>query len=270
MVLALRQEVVELARGERGAIIGSTPGDPRPDDLFIRDFLAVHMPHKISDLVQQAMSLAPIVSELRRLIGPDIKAVQTSLFVKAPGQAGQAWHQDESYLPTRDRSLCAAWIALDDATEENGCLWAHSGSHAKGIIYPARRHNDERFDGGSEAFAPSYPREGGVALPVAAGGVVFFNGYLLHRSLNNRAKHNFRRALVTHYMSAQSLLPWALNAREACPDLRDVTLVSGDDPYAQKGVVNFFPPYAMPTDAVRASDVYDRIKTARDARWREL
>lgn len=48
--------------------------------------------------------------------------MQTMLFVKPPGFPGQAWHQDENFIPTRDRSLCGGWIALDDATIENGCL----------------------------------------------------------------------------------------------------------------------------------------------------
>ena len=63
------------------------------------------------------------------MIGPNVKAMQSMLFIKAEGKPGQAWHQDEYYIPTRDRSLTAAWIALDDATVENGCLWVLPGSH---------------------------------------------------------------------------------------------------------------------------------------------
>jgi phytanoyl-CoA hydroxylase len=46
-----------------------------------------------------------------------------------------------------------------------------------------------------------------VAVEVPAGSVVFFNGYLLHRSLRNRSS-GYRRALVNHYCNAWSLLPW--------------------------------------------------------------
>jgi ectoine hydroxylase-related dioxygenase (phytanoyl-CoA dioxygenase family) len=56
------------------------------------------------------------------------------LFIKSEGKPGQAWHQDELFIPTRDRSLAAAWIALDDATVENGCLWVLPGSHARGVL----------------------------------------------------------------------------------------------------------------------------------------
>ena len=52
-----------------------------------------------------------------------------------------------------------------------------------------------------------YTDEDGVMVPAKAGTVVFFNGYLLHRSLPNYAALGFRRSLVHHYMSAESLLP---------------------------------------------------------------
>ena len=68
--------------------------------------------------------------------------------------------------------------------------------------------------------------------------MVFFHGYLLHRSLPNYARSGYRRVLVNHYMSAESLLPWRLpRAGEsmATVDERDVTLIAGEDPYAWKG-----------------------------------
>jgi hypothetical protein len=43
-------------------------------------------------------------------------------------------------------------------------------------------------------------------LPAGAG--LLFDGYLLHRSMPNTGRHGMRRALVSHYMSAESLLPW--------------------------------------------------------------
>jgi ectoine hydroxylase-related dioxygenase (phytanoyl-CoA dioxygenase family) len=56
------------------------------------------------------------VKVLTDIIGPNVKMMQSMLFIKASGQPGQAWHQDEAHIPTRDRSLTAAWLALDDAT----------------------------------------------------------------------------------------------------------------------------------------------------------
>jgi hypothetical protein len=78
---------------------------------------------------------------------------------------------------------------------------------------------------------------------------VVFNGYLLHRSLQNVAKHGPRRALVDHYMSAESLLPWTTppaGVQIASWDYRDVVMVAGTDPYAYKGITNELQPYIRP------------------------
>jgi phytanoyl-CoA hydroxylase len=77
---------------------------------------------------------------------------------------------------------------------------------------------------------------------------VVFNGYLLHRSPPNVAKQGPRRALVDHYMSAESL-PWTTppaGVRIASWDYRDVVMVAGTDPYAYKGITNELQPYIRP------------------------
>lgn len=209
----------------------------------IDDVLALHFPHKLAPVFRRALRHVAIVEQLTRLIGPDVKAIQSMLFIKAAGQPGQAWHQDEHFLPTRDRSLCGVWIALDDATVENGCLWAHPGSHAPGILWPMAPHHDERFDVSDAAHGFPYDPEGGVALEVAAGDAVFFNGYLLHRSLPNRAAGGYRRALVIHYMNARSMLPWNHDTNSPTDDFRDIEMVAGTDPYAWKGIADLSRPF---------------------------
>ena len=258
-VQALREEAAAIARGDRGEVIGAAPRDGRSDDELIAAVLAIHFPHKLSPVMRQAMFHPDVVDVLKALIGPDIKAMQTMLFVKGAGKPGQAWHQDEHFIATRDRSLCGAWIALDDATLMNGCLWMHPGSQQPGILYPMAAHGDARFDSAAEAQAFPYEREGGVPVEIKAGGVAFFNGYVLHRSLPNRAEGGFRRALVTHYMSARSLLPWAPDGRRGPADMRDIVMIVGDDPYAWRGLEDFTIPYIRPEDPERAAEVYARI-----------
>ena len=182
---------------------------------MIRRYACIHFPHKLSAVMRDAVAHPAIVDVLRDLIGPDVKAMQSMLFTKGEGKPGQAWHQDEYFIPTRDRSLTAAWIALDDATVDNGCLWVVPGSQRDGVIYPAREHDDERFDASVEAYG--FPHDDGdaIAVELTAGSVLFFDGYLLHRSLPNTGRAGMRRALVNHYMSAQSLLPWGDSAGRA-------------------------------------------------------
>ncbi len=237
---ALRQETVRICRGQLGHVRGLPPILPEDtDDDVIQRTLCVHFPHKISEVMYDFLAQRTIVDVLTRVIGPNVKSMQSMLFIKASGKPGQAWHQDEGFIPTRDCSLNAAWMALDDATVENGCLWVIPGSHKRRIIWPHHQHDDDRFDCVVESFQFPYTDADAVPVEVKAGGIVFFNGYLLHRSLPNRAQSGFRRSLVNHYCSAETFLPWQLPeqpAPVATLDHRDIVMIAGEDPYAYKGV----------------------------------
>ena len=248
---ALRDEAVAIACGERGPIAGSEPrtAGESADDVMRRT-LCLHFPHKVSPRIAATLAHPRIVELLISVIGPDVKAMQSMLFIKAAGKPGQAWHQDEDFIPTRDRSLTGAWIALDDATVENGCLWMIPGSHRPGVLWPQEIQDDRSFD--CSAVSTGFPYTDGDAVPVevAAGSVVVFNGYTLHRSLPNVAQAGYRRALVHHYMSASSLLPWhppAAGTTMAVTDCRDVVLVAGRDPYAYKGTEDLHRPHVRPS-----------------------
>ncbi len=224
------------------------PPDPTDEEL-LRDYLCIHYPHKVSEAARAALQAPRIVEGLVRVIGPNVKAMQSMLFIKSEGKPGQAWHQDEFFIPTRDRSLTAVWIALDDATVENGCLWVLPGSHRRGVIYPAREQLDPRFDCTTESFDFPYTDDQAVPVEVPAGTALIFNGYLLHRSLENSGRHGYRRALANHYMSAESLLPWReprKGEHMAIADFRDIVLVAGEDPYAYKGIEDISRPFSRP------------------------
>ncbi|HEX4197988.1 MAG TPA: phytanoyl-CoA dioxygenase family protein [Caulobacteraceae bacterium] len=263
-IQALNADAVAIARGDHGPVIGAAPAAGRSDSAIMNDILAIHFPHKASPLMRAAMAHPALVSVLTALIGPNVKAMQTMMFVKRAGMAGQAWHQDEFFIPTRDRSLCGAWIALDDAVIENGCLWMQPGSQAPGVIWPMKPHSDPRFDASQEAYGHPYPRESGVPVELKAGGVAFFNGYVLHRSLKNLAPSGFRRALVIHYCSAETLLPWSigLGPGQGRVDFRDIEMIAGEDPYEAKGRVDLITPFVRAEDPARAAETMRQVREA--------
>ncbi|MCP3805126.1 phytanoyl-CoA dioxygenase family protein [Allokutzneria sp. A3M-2-11 16] len=247
-VQGLLAETATICRGERGAVGGLEPASPDlSDEEAMRRYVAINFPHKISKVLRDAMRQPSVVSALTRVIGPNVKAMQSMLYMKSEGKAGQAWHQDEHFIPTRDRSLTGVWIALDDAAVDNGCLWVLPGSHRAGVLYPDREHDDPRFDCAIEAYDFPYSQNDAVPVELDAGSVVVFNGYLLHLSLPNTRPGGFRRALVNHYMSAESLLPWRGPLPEGVHigkyDHRDIMLVAGHDPYAYKGTPDIVHPY---------------------------
>jgi len=246
LLAAVRAEATAICRGERGAIDGATPAEGEDDSAILDRYLCIHFPHKLSPLLLDLGRLPALVDVLTDVIGPNVKMTQSMLFIKAAGQPGQAWHQDEGHIPTRDRSLTGVWIALDDATVDNGCLWVIPGSHREGVLHPVRDHHDPRFDHTPEAHAFDHADDDAVPVELTAGSAVVFDGHLLHRSLPNTRRHGHRRALVYHYMSAESLLPWfppVDGEPMALLDHRDVVLVAGRDPHAAKGTTDVTRPH---------------------------
>ncbi len=244
----LRVDAVAICRGDRGRYGGWVgPHEGQSDEQVMRQYLCIHFPHKCSDVMRRYLAHRAMVDVLSKVIGPNVKCMQSMLFIKAAGKPGQAWHQDEDYIPTRDRSLAGGWIALDDATVDNGCLWVIPGSHKPGILWPQREHDDRRFDCAAESYQFPYTDDDAVPVEVPAGAIVFFNGYLLHRSLPNKRTVGYRRCLVNHYMSAESLLPWRhgkdLEGPVAKADHRDIVMICGEDPYACMGTENLHQPH---------------------------
>jgi len=238
----LKADTVAIARGKYpNESIASAP-EAQSDAELLQSILCIHQPHYISPVMGEYVRHPKICGVLSQIVAAhlahwdgSVKCMQSMLFVKPPSFQGQAWHQDEIYIPTRDRSLCGAWIAMDDATIENGCLWVIPGSHRSGYLYPQHAHNNpDEFDVSAESYGFDDTNE--IPVEVKSGAVVFFNGHLLHRSRKNRSDI-YRRVLVNHYMNAWSLLPWQLRQGEtgATSDFRSIIPVAGADPYAWKG-----------------------------------
>ncbi len=244
----LKNETVTLFRGKRGYVDGLVDvSDEEPDADVLKKYVAIHFPHKLSPLIHQYLSHPRITNILTGIVSPNVKCMQSMLFVKGPGKAGQSWHQDEFYIPTRDKSLIGVWIAIDDATLDNGCLWIIPGSHKPGYIRPRVPNRNTEFADVDTVDVSAFPAEQVLPVEVPRGSVVFFNGYTLHSSLRNKTEGNFRTALVNHYMSAESMLPWDQDGKlDVTEDLRDIVLVAGVDPYAYKGTVGANKPYLRP------------------------
>ena len=204
----MREDTVRIARGGYPCEAVQPTSENLSDDQILANILCIHQPHFISPIMEKYVKhpeLCGVLSQITAAHIPfwdgSVKCMQSMLFVKPSGFQGQSWHQDEIYIPTRDRSLIGGWIAMDDATVENGCLWVIPGSHQMGYLYSQKPHgNPDEFD---SADLESYGFDETLEVPieVKTGTVVFFNGYLLHRSRKNRGQ-TYRRVLVNHYCNA--------------------------------------------------------------------
>jgi ectoine hydroxylase-related dioxygenase (phytanoyl-CoA dioxygenase family) len=189
-------------------------------------FLRIHMLHRQLALHERYLLHPRVLDVLEALIGPDILALQTMLFLKPPGKPGQGWHQDSYYIPTHPDSLCGAWIAIDDCDELNGAMWMAVGSQHEPVYPPGSGygHGDRRLEdityisGASNPddsqndlarIADRYPQ---LLVPARAGDVVFFGGHILHRSKRNFTTDRFRRSFVGHYCNARSFTQWGADS----------------------------------------------------------
>ena len=231
---ALRAESLALCRGAFGAIRGFVPPDPGADDATTMGrYMVGVMPHKLDgSLFAREVGNPRIVDVVTRLIGPDVKAVHSQIFFKAPGMPGNALHQDERFIPTRDRSLVTAWIALEDARIANGCLRVIPGSHRPSVLWPMRRHENPELDRAEELHGFPWSRDAVVPVEVPAGAAVFFDGYLIHGSHPNRSAGQTRRALLYVYASAATpVLFDPASYQPTTEDYPDIVMVAGRDPY---------------------------------------
>ncbi len=249
----IRADAVKFVRSEYPTLNSMTLPENATDEQALETVLAVHFPHWVSPVAKKYIAHPSLASVVCAIAGAHLahwdqtaKGIQSMLFMKPPGKPGQAWHQDERFIPTRDRSLVGAWIALDDATKANGCMRVLPGSHRRGYMWPTRDHGrPEEFDFADESHGFDESKE--VVVEVKTGSVLFFNGYLLHRSLRN-ASSRFRRALVNHYVSGNTLLPWNTMGESVSSlsvgtyDNRTVVPL-GKDPYADRGYTD--PPEAV-------------------------
>ncbi|WP_135554524.1 phytanoyl-CoA dioxygenase family protein [Paenibacillus cymbidii] len=201
----------------------SWQGEKKPERL---SSARLHQPHFENATAEWGLLHPRLLDVLEALIGPDVLALQSMMFFNPPGKGGQGWHQDSFYIQTQPDSLIGAWIALDRADEENGCLWVAPGSHHEPVYPPHSRghfvHATETvIDGLFTVENASHMNDEinnlspvaakyGPAVPVVLepGDVLFFHSHLLHRSYANRTADRYRRSYVTHYCNARSWVPW--------------------------------------------------------------
>jgi phytanoyl-CoA hydroxylase len=94
----------------------------------------IRYPHRHVPLLFEHATDPVILDAVQDLIGPDIVLYNTQALLKpAFHGTSQPWHQDSAYWPIRPFELVTCWIALDEATRENGCMHFLPGSHLEGL-----------------------------------------------------------------------------------------------------------------------------------------
>lgn len=198
-----------LSEDAKGLILrrnAKSPVKTGPESL--NSIFRVHLFSRlVREHIRDARRMAPIVE----LLGPDLFCPNDLYFFKPPGTGRPiAWHQDSWYFRNHyvsgdgeplERVSIGTWLAIDDATVDNGCLWVIPGSHKQGVVDHSEIDHGEALPVRHTADVATELEADEVPVEVEKGSLVYFNNALLHRSTPNRSDR-FRRAFVVHYVKA--------------------------------------------------------------------
>jgi len=172
-----------------------------------------------SEPLRELCTRGPHIEAMTQLIGPNVALFFNQVVTKHPDRdtdrSAFPWHQDNGYARVLPDNNITVWMAIDDATLDNGCIWVVPGSHKQGLIEHAKQDDNWYQQAGVEAE--------GVAVPVRAGEAIAFSAYTLHCSkLNTTDKP--RRAYFMQYCHADGV---AENSGQPVCDQASTWVVAG-------------------------------------------
>lgn len=134
--------------------------------------------------------------------------LQSMYIFKQPHIGGEVvCHQDATYLRTEPESCLGLWVALEDATVENGCLWGIPGGHRTGGLRTAFRRTPDGDKTYNETLdATPFDEDSKIPLPAPKGTALVFGGLFPHMSSANRSDKS-RHAYTLHVIDGAAHYP---------------------------------------------------------------
>lgn len=226
-------EIIEQCDPEKISVFSTRNQTKKTDDLFLRSANSVEVffeegafnehgkltkpkklainkiGHAMHDILPEfkEWSRSACVAQLLKSLGY-VKPlpVQSMYIFKQPGIGGEVVpHQDSTFLSTTPESVVGLWIALEDATVANGCLWGLPQSHVHGT-----HRKFIRDAHGSVSFIGEMPKidlKQAVPIEVKAGDLVVLHGANIHFSKENTSSAS-RHAFSVHYVEGADNVTW--------------------------------------------------------------
>lgn len=169
---------------------GGTQGISRVQEITFTSHLAEQ-----DEKIREFCTRPEFVAITTPLLGPDVDLYWNQSVFKMPeGEKQFPWHQDDGYTAVTPSPYLTLWLALNDATAENGCISVIPGSYKKGLV------PHEKTPIGLACHSLDDPDQG-VQVPVKAGSMAVFYSLTMHKSGVNRSKGP-RKAYVIQYSVA--------------------------------------------------------------------
>lgn len=151
--------------------------------------IAIHLVTR-SEVLRAFCGSALFADLCHDLVGPDVRLYWEQAVYKQPHSAEPVlWHQDNGYTYVEPQAYLMCWVAITDATPENGCIQVLPGAHRQGTI----AHRDTPI-----GFECCRDPEGAVSAPVRAGSVVVFSSLTPHATGHNRTDA-VRKAYIVQF-----------------------------------------------------------------------
>lgn len=124
------------------------------------------------------------------LVGPDTRLYWDQAVYKRPhGAEPVLWHQDNGYTYVEPQAYLTCWVAITDATLDNGCVWVLPAAHRAGTL--AHRSTPMGFECAEDP-------DGAVPVPVRAGSIVVFSSLTPHTTRHN-VTGDVRKAYIVQF-----------------------------------------------------------------------
>ncbi len=147
-----------------------------------------------SRVLRELVCSEPLTDLCHDLVGPDVNLYWDQAVYKNPEKPRRVpWHQDNGYTYIEPQQYLTVWLALTDATEDNGCPRVAPGLHKLGTL---EHYYVEPL--GYECFTDP-PTQ--AAAPVKAGGAVVFSSLMPHLTGPNLTDE-VRKAYIVQYAPA--------------------------------------------------------------------
>jgi len=185
---ALTGKIDRIVRSEEEAMLSS--GNTESGINRVKEITFTAHLVKKDESFQNFVADDRLVDIATRLLGPDIALYWDQAVYKRPETLKDfPWHQDNGYGNVLSEQYVTCWLALEDATIENGCIWIMKDSHKQGIV----EHKNTPI--GWQCYFGEDP---GTPVPLKKGSMVVFSSLLFHRSGPN-VSDTVRKGYIVQY-----------------------------------------------------------------------
>ena len=187
-----------VARLQREEVLQNVQsGEDADEDYQVFQIRTAHLRHPIFRMIINDSRLLDMVE---CLLGPRLRVVHYQGLYKPPHSGGEVgWHQDNYYFNVAGDRTVSVWLALDDATVNNGCMWYLPGQHQQRLEH--RQLWDTAEKKGFYFKLDHVDAAKAVPAEVPKGSFAIHHCLMPHRSLKNHTAQP-RRALAMHFMDA--------------------------------------------------------------------